>query len=132
MTLSLVWEKTVAFVKKYWKYLLAGVGFLLVLLKIKSEKDTSAEVIANTVDAGKKIEHIENTAAQQVETGSQVAEEHQVQRDEQINKNEAVAVEKAKEELQTRTEENRKDTVDELANNVAKTFGVNVVSPKND
>ena len=132
MTLSLIWEKTVAFVKKYWKLLLAGVGILLVLLKIKREKDTSAEVIANTVDAGKQIEHIEATAAQQVETATQVAEEHQAQRDEQINKNEAVAVEKANEELQTRTEENRNGSVDDLANKMANSFGVNVVRPKND
>lgn len=132
MTLALFWEKTSSFVKKYWKYLLGGLGIVLVWLKIHKDKEANSDVVTDAVEAGKKLEAIDNNASQKIENATQIAEEHHEQRMEQIKQTEEAEVKKANEELETRINDNRNDSVSELADKFGNSFGVNVVRPKND
>ena len=127
------WKKAWEKIKKYWQLIIGFFALLFVLVRMKMQQRKQKKVLQNEIETTKRINEIEKTHDEKVDTAIKNAEKNHKSRVEEANKNLETKIEDAKKELDDRIEENETLTLDELADRIASTLDVDVVkSEKNE
>ena len=132
--MSIFLSKTWKVVKKYWQIfagLFVGLGFAL---KMWWQLRTQREILQNEIETASKIEKVESTFQDNIETVVKSATEKHSKHVEAAKAIESKEKEKVKKDFDARVKSNKESSNEDLANKMGDSLDVNVVLPeeKND
>lgn len=119
-------------IKKYWKYIVASIVGLFLLLKIVKRDNVQKQAYKNEIDSNRIILDIVNDAEKQKKQEKKEIIFNHEKRQEIIVREKEDEVQSIRNEFDDRIKENNKKDVDALAKEFANTFGVNHVERKKD